>query len=106
MRRYRSYKFTNKHHSKGGVRSSIAGAVSLVCTLIGVYGAYKNKGDGGTYLALCGVIAIVCCVYGVLTGNRSFQEEEVYYIFSRIGTALNCVLVIFWIAVCGMGILI
>ena len=106
MRRYRSYKFTNKKHSQGGVRSSIAGAVSLICTVIGVYGAYASKGNAGTYLALLGVIAICACVYGVIAGNQSLKEEEVYHVFSRIGTVLNLVLVIFWIAVFGMGFLI
>ena len=106
MRRHRSYKFTNKKHSQGGVRSSIAGAISLICTAISVYGAYASKGNAGTYLAVLGVIAIASCFYGAFAGNQSFKEEECYYIFSRIGTGVNLVLVIFWIAVFGMGFLI
>ena len=106
MRRYRSYKFTNKKHSPGGVRSSIAGAISLICTVIGVYGAYAAKGNAGTYLAVLGVVAIAGCVYGVIVGNQSLKEEECYHVFSRIGTGVNLVLVIFWIAVFGMGFLI
>ena len=106
MRRYRSYKFTNKKHSQGGVRSSIAATVSVLCTIAGVYSAYASKGTAGTYLALLGTIAIISCVYGVIVGNQSFREEECYYLFSRIGTGVNLVLVIFWIAVVGMGFLI
>ena len=106
MRRRRSYKFTVKHHSKGGIRSSIAGAVALICTGVAVYIAYAAKGNAGNYLALFGVIAIVCCIYGAFTGNRSFREEECYYFFSRLGTTVNLLLVIFWVAVFGMGILI
>lgn len=106
MRRYRSYKFTDKHHSKGGIRATIAAAVSLLCTVIDVYGAYAAKGNAGTYLALFGVIAIVSCCYGVFIGNQSFKEEECYYLFSRIGTGASLVLMIFWIAVFGMGFLI
>lgn len=106
MRKYRSYKFTDKHHSKGGIRSSIAAAVSLICTAMGVFIAYAAKGNAGNYLALLGVIAIVGCCYGVFAGNRSFQEDECYYLFSRIGTAVNLLLVIFWVAVVGMGFLI
>ena len=106
MRRRRSYKFTDKHHSQGGIRSSIAGAVALICTGVAVYIAYAAKGNAGNYLALFGVIAIVCCIYGAFTGNRSFREEECYYFFSRLGTTVNLLLVIFWVAVFGMGILI
>lgn len=106
MRKYRSYKFTDKHHSKGGVRSSIAGAISLICTVIGLYLSYTAKGNAGNYLALWGFLAIVCCVYGLFVGNQSFKEEECYYFFSRIGTGVNLVLVIFWVSVVGMGFLI
>lgn len=106
MRRYRSYKFTAKHHSKGGIRSSIAGAVSLTATLAAVYFAYAAKGNGGNFLALFGVVAIAGCIYGAFEGNQSFKEEECYYLFSRLGTSVNLVLVIFWVAVFGMGILI
>ncbi len=106
MRRYRSYKFTDKHHSKGGIRSSIAGGIALVCTGISLYMAYAAKGNGNSILVLFGVIGIIFSFYGAYIGGRSFQEEECYYLFSRIGTIVNVVLVVFWIAVIGMGILI
>ena len=106
MRGYRSYKFTDKHHSQGGIRSSVAAAVSLICTAIDVYGAYAAKGNAGNYLALFGFLAIVSCCYGAYAGKQSFKEEECYYLFSRIGTSVNFVLLIFWIAVLGMGFLL
>lgn len=106
MRRYRSYKFTDKHHSKGGVRSSIVGAIALGCTLIDIYSAYVLNGDAGRYVALFGMAAILCCCYGVFVGSRSFKEEECYYLFSRLGTIVNMLLLIFWIAVFGMGFLL
>ncbi len=103
MARYRSYKFTDKHHSKGGIRSSIAGAVSLVCSIWAVYCAFAAKGNAGAYLVIFGVLAIVCSCYGLVTGQKSFREEECYYLFSRLGTVMNLLLVIFWIAVTGLG---
>ena len=106
MRRYRSYKFTDKHHSKGGIRSSIAAAISLICTVIDIQGAYAAKGNAGNYMALFGVIAIVTCAYGAYVGGQSFKEEECYYLFSRLGTTISMILLIFWIAVVGMGFLL
>ena len=103
MRKYRSYKFTNRKHSKGGVRSSIAAGIALLCTLLSVYFAYAAKGNGGKYLVLFGVIAIAGSIYGFFEGKKSFQEEECFYLFSRIGTGVSLVLAIFWIAVAGMG---
>ena len=106
MRGRRAYKFTDKHHSKEGIRSSIAGLVSLSCTAGAVFGAFAARGDAGNYVAVLGAIAIGCCVYGVFVGNRSFKEEECYYLFSRLGTGVNLLLLIFWIAVTGMGFLL
>ena len=105
MGRRRTYKFTDKQHSKGGVRSSVAGAISLLCTLGGIYASYITKGNAGNYLAILGFVAIIACIYGVIAGGKSFGEEEVFYLFSRIGTIVNFLLLIFWIAVVGMGFL-
>lgn len=106
MRRYRSYKFTNKHHSAGGIRSSIAAAVSFVCTVICMISSYGAKGNGSRVLVVFGIIALAAGVYGLFAGNRSFKEEECYYLFSKIGTFCSLVMVIFWIAVIGMGIMV
>lgn len=103
MTRYRSYKFTDKHHSKGGIRSSAAAGISMICTLGALISAFSSKGNAGKYLAILGVIAIVSCCYGLFVGKTSFQEEECYHIFSGIGTVANVLLVIFWIAVAGIG---
>ena len=105
MRRHRSYKFTDKHHSKGGIRSSIAGAIAFVCTGVDVYFAFNSKGNAGNVVVLFGVLAIICCCYGTFVGSQSFKEEECYYLFSRLGTIVNLLLLIFWIAVFGMGFL-
>ena len=106
MRRYRSYKFTDKHHSQGGIRSSIAGGIALICTGISLYIAYAAKGNGDSILVLFGTVGIICCFYGAYIGGKSFHEEECYYLFSKIGTIVNVILMVFWIAVVGMGMLI
>lgn len=104
MRSYRSYKFTDKHHSKGGIRSSIAAFLSFGCTAAAVVLSYLFAGEGANYLAVLGFIAMVCCIYGVIVGRKSFREEECYYLFSGIGTVVNGILTCFWIAVCSFGL--
>ena len=106
VRKYRSYKFTNKQHSQGGIKSGIAAAVTLICTLLCVYFAYMKKGEAGKYVAVLGIIAMIGSIYGAITGKRSFREEECYYFFSWVGTSVNVVLLVFWIGVVGMGFLI
>ena len=106
MRKYRSYKFTNKKHSTGGVRSSIAAAIAFICTAVSVAFAYMSKGNVGNFLMIFCIIAMICSVYGVFAGRKSYHEEECYYLFSHIGTTVNLILLVFWIAVAALGVLI
>ena len=102
-RSYRSYKFTDKHHSKRGILSTIAGTIAFICTLVDLNLVYIHKGEAPEYVAAFGMIALICSIYGVVVGKCSFKEEEVYYLFSRLGTFLSLTLMIFWIAVAVMG---
>ena len=102
-RSYRSYKFTDKHHSKRGILSTVAGTIAFICTLVDLNVVYIHKGEAPEYVAAFGMIALVCSIYGVFVGKRSFKEEEVYYLFSRIGTFLSLILMIFWGFVTIMG---
>lgn len=106
MRGRRTYKFTDKHHSKRGIRSTLAALCSFGCTVGCIYGACIEKGNAGTYIAFFGVLAIAGSIYGVLAGNRSFKDENVYFLFPRIGTIFSMILLIFWIAVTGLGCLL
>lgn len=106
MRKRRNYKFTDKHHSKGGIRSSVVGAFSLLCTGFCLFAAYTEKGSAGNYVAMLGFLAIIGSIYGVIAGKKSYQEEECYYFFSRLGTIGNLILLIFWIMVVGAGAVI
>lgn len=103
MRRYRSYKFTNKHQSKGGVYSTIAAATALGLTTAAIFLSCVSDGNGANYLAVLGFLAIISCVYGGITGKKSFQEEECYYLFSWIGTSISWILVCLWIGICWIG---
>lgn len=106
MRRRRNYKFTDKHHSKGGVRSSIVGAFSLLCTGLCLFLSYEAKGNPGNYVAMFGFFAIAGSLYGAIAGKRSYREEECYYLFSGLGTIVNLILLIVWIAIIGVGMII
>ena len=105
MRKYRSYKFTNKKHSVGGVRSSIAALVSLFCTVVSVACAYVTKGNVRNYLVIFCMLAFVSSIYGIFAGRKSYREEECYYLFSHIGTILSLILMVFWVLVIALGVL-
>ena len=77
-RSYRSYKFTDKHHSKGGIRSSIAGAIALVCTIVDLQFAFAHKGNAGniTIGVISIVTGIVCGILLIVSGAGLLKRRS------------------------------
>lgn len=104
MARKGSYKFTDKTHAVKGMISTILGISSILIFVILVYISYRNKGNAGVYLGVFGIAGMGLSLEGLVLGIMSFQEKEVYYLFSKIGTIMNSVLLIIWISIYGMGL--
>lgn len=102
-RRKKSIKFTDKSHATNGVVSTILGAISLFLMLALVIISYVQKGDAGIYLGSIGLTAFVIAIVGLIRGIRSFGERERYYLFSKIGSIINAVILVLWIAVYVIG---
>ncbi|MGN0335244.1 MAG: DUF6142 family protein [Lachnospiraceae bacterium] len=105
MKRKRSYKFTAKRHSREGKISAAAGSVSFILTMILIDISYSNKGGTGKASAVLGLLTVLLSTAGVFFGRKGFQDEDCYQLFSWIGILLNLVILLFWIAVFGMGLL-
>lgn len=104
MARKGSYKFTDKTHAVKGMISTILGVCSILTFVILVYISFRNKGNAGMYLGAFGIAGMGLSVEGLVLGIMSFQEKEVYYLFSKIGTVINSILLIMWISIYGMGL--
>ena len=72
----RSYKFTDKKHTKQGLLSVACGGTALILT---------------------------ASVVGFVLALRGFQEEDVYVISSQIGVVVDGLLFILWAMVCVIG---
>ena len=92
----RSYKFTDKKHTKQGIISCILGAASLVLLVSGLVTAYGMAGGAGSLAALMGFLSMAFSIIGFVLGARGFQEEDVYYLFSKIGIGMNGILFVLW----------
>lgn len=95
----RSYKFTDKKHTRQGIISSLLGVASLVLLAAGLTAAYGMAGGSGPAMALMGFLSMLFSLIGFVLGARGFQEEEVYYLFSKIGIGLNGILFILWVLI-------
>ena len=95
----RSYKFTDKKHTKQGIISCILGAASLVLLVSGLVTAYGMAGGAGSLAALMGFLSMAFSIIGFVLGARGFQEEDVYYLFSKIGIGMNGILFVLWVLI-------
>ena len=56
-------------------------------------------GGAGPAIGLMGLLSLIFSVIGFILGIRGFQEDEVYYLFSKIGVGLNGMLFILWMLI-------
>lgn len=99
----RSYKFTDKKHTRQGVASSFLGLIALGLLIGGLLMAYRMFGAAGPYIGLMGLLSLIFSVTGFVLGIRGFQEDEVYYLFSKIGVGLNGILFVLWMLIFIVG---
>ena len=95
----RSYKFTDKKHTKQGIASSVLGIAALVLLTAGVLLAYRMAGEAGAAAGLMGFLSLIFSILGFVLGIRGFREDEVYYFFSKVGVGLNGILFILWMLI-------
>lgn len=97
--RRRRVKFTDKKHAKKGIASSALALVSLLSMVGLVVDTSLARGNAGREVGLFGFLSIVIAVFGLILGITSYKEQERYYLFSGIGTAMNAFLLILWLSI-------
>ena len=99
----RSYKFTDKKHTKQGLASVACGVAALALTGTALMLAFRGAGQAGSIVGLMGLLAMLLSVEGFVLALRGFQEEDVYVISSQVGVVLDGLLFILWAVVCVIG---
>lgn len=99
----RSYKFTDKKHTKQGLLSVGCAGLSLLFTALSLMLAYRGAGKAGSIVGLFGVLAMLGSAAGFVLALRGFREEDVYLISAQVGVAVNGLLFILWAFVCVIG---
>lgn len=101
--RKRSIKFSDKSHATKGIIATILGGISLVLMIALVIISYSKKGDAGIYAGSIGLAAFFVAIVGLTTGISSFKERERYYLFSKIGSLLNVMIISLWVVIYVIG---
>lgn len=66
--------------------------------------AYYLDGQGGVYLGSIGLLGMVFAVSSVVFGLMGFGENNVRYLFPKIGSILGGIMVALWVFVVLIGI--
>lgn len=97
-------KFTDKHHSVGGVIATFMGIIAVLIVIYCVNASYRLAGQGGMLLGIMGILSFVISLCGCIIGLLSFRESDKYYVFSKIGSMLCGILTIFILGIFLIGI--
>lgn len=99
-----NYKFSNKKHAKCGLISTFLACISLIIFFALIYVSYLNKGNGGIYIGSIGLTAFIISIIGLIFGIMGFKEEDAYYLFCKIGSLLNMLVMFIWVCIFLVGI--
>lgn len=88
------YKFTDKSQSAGGIYSTMFAAAAAAFFCFAVWKSYIQKGNGGREIGLFGLLTLFLSAVGLYFGVNSFQEEDVFFLFSWMGTIFNAVMLV------------
>lgn len=102
-RRRRSYKFTEKSHSKRAIAAFVGAVILLILYLVFVYLAYKRPDGLSTYYGSIGVMAMLLSVVSFVVSITSFGEEDSFQMFPRLALITSMLSCVCWIGTYIMG---
>lgn len=96
-RKRRSYKFTEKKHSKRAILSFGLAAATLVTYLIFVYLSYKAAGQLSAYYGAFGVLTMLVAIVSVGLSITTLKEEDSFALFPRLAIITSVLSTLLWI---------
>lgn len=104
-RKGRSYKFTEKSHSKKAIAALTVSSVLLVLYLVFVYLAYKGDGGLSTYYGSVGVMAMLLSVIALIVSVTTFFEEDSFQSVPRLAFLTSLLSSAGWVGTYVIGFL-
>lgn len=96
-RRRRSYKFTEKTHSKKAMVSVGLAGISEIMYLIFVYLSYKGAGTLSTYFGGFGVMAMILAISALVNAITTLKEEDTFPLYPMVAVVLSAIASLSWV---------
>lgn len=97
------YKFTEKTHSKRGIRALGMALLSIIIGISVVVISFQSGGNASVYVGSAGIFSLVLSLVALILGIQSLTEEDSYKIFPGLGTFFSAAAFFGWLAVYVMG---
>ena len=105
-RHKRSYKFTEKTHSKRGAAALVLALLSLAVFVHVVMQSFYSDGNGSMYLGSAGVASMLLAVGALVLAFTSLGDENSYKAFPFAGLLCSFLAAGVWIALYVTGFLL
>lgn len=96
-RKRRSYKFTEKKHSKRAMISFGLAALTLLTYFVFVYLSYQAAGQLSAYYGAFGVLAMLVAMASVGLSITTLKEEDSFALFPRLSIITSALSTLLWI---------
>ena len=88
-KRRKSYKFSDKEHSKRGILSSVFALFAVLIVICAIILSAVYKGQGSVLVGVLTAFGFVASIAGFIVGALSFKETDSIMRFSWIGVIAN-----------------
>lgn len=102
----RSYKFTEKTHSKKAVAVWMTALLTLAAYLDFVYLSYRAAGQLSAYYGGFGVMIMLVAVVALGMSFTTLNEEDSFQLFPRMALLTSMVSAVLWIGTYVAGFLL
>lgn len=93
----RSYKFTEKKHSKKAIIVWFLSVLTLVAYLLFIFLSYKTAGQLSAYYGAFGVLTMLFAVVVMCISFTTTKEEDTFLLFPRMAVATSVFATVLWI---------
>ena len=102
-KRRKSYKFTEKTHSKQAMLSAVLAGVSFIMYLVFIYLSYHGGGKLSAYYGGFGFLAMIMSIVALFVALPTLKEEDSFTLFPRWALCASILSTVCWVGTYILG---
>jgi hypothetical protein len=102
-RKRRSYKFTEKKHSKLAIGTLVTGAISGIILVLFLIEAFRTKGNASVYYGSMGILAMTGTAGSLVTSLLNLREDKIFKLLPISAVITNGIFFLAWVIVYLLG---